>query len=134
MHKAGDFLELLAGTCIPATKAVEILNGRSQHEVIKTGFQYGGLCTKFEIEKECPKNRERLKRNSEALAGLLKCDIYINESSVVAVGTSDSGLRLFRSIVECCFIKNEDPLIVARRLKLDRKVYRLMKKIQALCL
>jgi hypothetical protein len=32
-------------------QAVEILNGRLQHEVIKTGFQYGGLCTKFEIEK-----------------------------------------------------------------------------------
>ncbi|KAK9926640.1 hypothetical protein M0R45_023856 [Rubus argutus] len=145
VHKAGDFLELLAGTCIPATKTrisgSRILNGRLQHEVIKTGFQYGGLCTKFEIEKAVVQEFKfsfvkilfDIRMVHRHLQACLKCDVYIHESSV-AVGTSDSGLRLFRSVVECCFIKNEDPLIVARRLKLDGRVYRLMKKIQALCL
>ncbi|KAK9910916.1 hypothetical protein M0R45_034850 [Rubus argutus] len=105
IHKAGDFLQLLARTGIPATKAVEILNGRLQHEVIKTGFQDGGLRTKFEIEKDA-----------------------------VAVGTSAAGLRLFRSVVESCFVNNEDPVTVARRLKLDRKTYQLMNKLEGLCL
>ncbi len=31
-------------------QAAEILNGRLQYEVIKTGFQDGGLCAKFDIE------------------------------------------------------------------------------------
>lgn len=134
IHKAGDFLQLLARTGIPATKAVEILNGSLQHEVIKTGFQDGGLRTKFEIEKEYAKNRDRLKRNSKALARLLKCDIYINGCSAVAVGNSAAGLSLFRSVVESCFVNNEDPVTVARRLKLDRKTYQLMNRLEGLCL
>lgn len=124
----------MARTGIPATKAVEVLNGRLQHEVIKTGFQEGGLRTKFDMEKEYAKNRDRLKRNSQALARLLKCDIYINGCSAVAVGTSAAGLRIFTSVVESCFVKNEDPVTVARRLKLDRKTYRLMNKLEGLCL
>ncbi|XP_062028964.1 uncharacterized protein LOC133744965 [Rosa rugosa] len=115
VDQAGAFLELLSTTSIPATKAAEILNGRPQYEVIKTAFQDGGLCAKYEIEKDCAKNREQLNRNSRAVARLLKCDIYINECRVVAVGNSASGLRLFRSVVECCFMKNEDPVAVARR-------------------
>ncbi|KAK9941664.1 hypothetical protein M0R45_007363 [Rubus argutus] len=106
---------------------IEILNGRLQHEIIKTRFQDGGLGSKFEME--WPNNMNWM----PALSRLSKCDVYINESSVVAAGTSAVGLRRFRSIVECCFVKNEDPETIVRRLKLNRKTYRLMKKLEALC-
>ncbi|KAK9941673.1 hypothetical protein M0R45_007371 [Rubus argutus] len=134
MDKAGEFLEMLATTSIPASKAIEILNGRLQHDIIKTGFQDGGLGSKFEMEwGRFENNKERFKRYLKALSRLSKCDVYINESSVVAVGTSAVGLRRFRSIVECCFVKNEDPETIVRRLKLNRKTHRLMKKLEALC-
>ncbi|XP_024175207.1 uncharacterized protein LOC112180871 isoform X1 [Rosa chinensis] len=135
MDKAVILVELLARTSIPASKAIEILHSRLQHEVIKTGFQEGGLCSKYGIKKErFVKNKDRFKCYLQTLARLSKCEIYINESSVVAVGTSGAGLRQFRSIVECCFIKDEDPACIVRRLKLNGETYRLMKKLEALCL
>ncbi|XP_050374055.1 uncharacterized protein LOC126791622 isoform X2 [Argentina anserina] len=65
VDQAAPILELLARTSIPATKAAEILNGRLQYEIIRTGFHDRGLCAKFEIEKELDKNRDRLKCNSQ---------------------------------------------------------------------
>ncbi|PRQ46536.1 hypothetical protein RchiOBHm_Chr2g0090081 [Rosa chinensis] len=146
MDSVGALLEVLGSTSVPGSKVIQILDSRLQYEFIKTGFEKGGLCSKFDgIEKELAKNKQRLKRNAKNLGDLLVCDVYIDRSSVVVVGSCAAGLKEMRSIVERCLVKNEDPATAVRRLRScnkkqgslrlsDEKQVSLMKKLEGLCL
>ncbi|KAL6180002.1 hypothetical protein ACLB2K_046672 [Fragaria x ananassa] len=89
--KARNVLELLSTTPVPLYMAFEIFKDVRQQETINIGFQNGGICSNFGINK--------------ALSKVACCHIFLDENTftaVTAVGSSVEKLSLLKAVVEDC--------------------------------
>ncbi|PRQ18831.1 hypothetical protein RchiOBHm_Chr7g0210441 [Rosa chinensis] len=123
MRKAVYLFKLLFKTPVPAPLALELaLHGR-QHDFIKIGTQKGGLCKKYGIKKEkFDKLRIRLKRSLKELGDMTHCTLFLNKSTLTAVGPSPR-LHWVRKVLKFCAIEKLSPAHVIRvfNRKLKRK-------------
>ncbi|XP_062009400.1 uncharacterized protein LOC133725985 [Rosa rugosa] len=123
MRKAVYLFKLLFKTPVPAPLALELaLHGR-QHDFIKIGTQKGGLCKKYGIKKEkFDKLRIRLKRSLKELGDMTHCTLFLNKSTLTAVGPSPR-LHWVRKVLKFCTIEKLSPAHVIRvfNRKLKRK-------------
>ncbi|KAK9927941.1 hypothetical protein M0R45_025100 [Rubus argutus] len=104
---AWDHLELLSTTNVPASMLIKLLAGSMQYDLIKTGYQFGGIRSKFEINKEewCQWERN-LRHTLQGVALGVNCQVFITGNTITAVGTSPEGLKRIRNFVEDPFAKS----------------------------
>ncbi|KAK9927936.1 hypothetical protein M0R45_025096 [Rubus argutus] len=132
IDKAWHLLELLSTTHVPTSMAIEVMNGSMQHYHIKIRNQQGGLCSKFRIDKEEYLKRWNCLRFSlQALSELACCNLFLNETTVTAVGNS-LAVSAVRAFVEDCILFNVCPAIAAQYITIFLKMNRPMENIENL--
>ncbi|PRQ17070.1 hypothetical protein RchiOBHm_Chr7g0191051 [Rosa chinensis] len=81
IYKARDVLELLSSTSVKPSLAIEVLNGRLKHDIIKTGYFNGGIGSELKIDKETfVKQTGLFKASLQDVADVSHCYIYTNAS------------------------------------------------------
>ncbi|XP_050138729.1 uncharacterized protein LOC126615051 isoform X5 [Malus sylvestris] len=108
--RARRLLELLGKTNVPPSLAIEIMNGRKQHILMKIGQQEGGLCSRFGIEKVEYENRlRRFRASIEEIIGLTGTNLYHYQDTVTLVGGAvgqSEDLEMARILVEGYIVHN----------------------------
>ncbi|TQD95744.1 hypothetical protein C1H46_018688 [Malus baccata] len=90
-------LELLGSASIPASLAIELMNGRRQHIFMRIGHQEGGLCSRFGI-KEVGRVHTRLVKFMAAYKG--HTILLLGRADVVGILGRDDGMEMARTVVE----------------------------------
>ncbi|KAM1056857.1 hypothetical protein ACFX13_030969 [Malus domestica] len=108
--RARRLLELLGKTNVPPSLAIEIMNGRKQHILMKIGQQEGGLCSRFGIEKvEYEDRLRRFRASIEEIIGLTGTNLYHYKDTVTLVGGAvgqSEDLEMARILVEGYIVHN----------------------------
>ncbi|KAM5571762.1 hypothetical protein ABKV19_012046 [Rosa sericea] len=123
VNKARDLLELLTLTAVPPFKAIQILDGL-QYDIIRTGYYNGGFRSRLPLEEqETYLGRlKRIEHSLQELANQSQCDVFLNGSSVTALGTSLNGLKFVRGVVEACIVRNVKPATLFRLMNFSRQL------------
>ncbi|KAK9906230.1 hypothetical protein M0R45_002703 [Rubus argutus] len=108
IDKAWQLLELLSTTYVPASLALEIMDGSRQTCLIKIGNQEGGICSEYGIkEEEYRKRWECLRYSIQALAETADCTEFLNDNTVAALGNTLVGL--IKQYMENCILHDLCP-------------------------
>ncbi|XP_048439436.1 uncharacterized protein LOC103930230 [Pyrus x bretschneideri] len=130
--RARILLELLGGASIPASLAIEIMNGRRQHIFMRIGHQEGGLCSRFGIKED--EHKQRLVKFMAAdkdLSDLTDTTVrhvghtvlLLGRADVVGISGRDDGLEMARTLVEGYIVHGREHACVTehREIKKSRK-------------
>ncbi|TQD92903.1 hypothetical protein C1H46_021383 [Malus baccata] len=120
-------LQLLAYR-VPVPMALKVMDGK-QWDIILTGFQGDGLCSKHGISKDqFLERQENLAASAQDLAEFTRCNIFVRNGVVVAMGSS-FGLKVLRKMVEGCIVHK---VRLAGQIKKYRMMREVVKKLDTL--
>ncbi|KAL6132503.1 hypothetical protein ACLB2K_064745 [Fragaria x ananassa] len=126
--KAKDILRLLT-LAVVAPVAVTILNGRNW-EVMGLGYQKGGLCSQFGINKEKFYERLKLLPAIREIGVLLFCNIQIFGHILVVLGPT-SCIKTMRKFAKDCIVHGIHPASRIKFVKECRARYEMRKRQEA---